>query len=254
MSTPKLVKADVPDDDVTNAPGSASTDARPVREAPPAPPSQSWSQRKASLIGGVALLLLAVVAALANFGAVEAVVTPGDSARTAQDLIASEGLFRWGVIGLMAVAILDIVVAYALMVVFEPVSRSVATLAAVFRVAYATVFVVAISQLVSALSLLGDPDETMRAIGEFHTIWDAGYALFGIHLLLIGYLVYRSGFAPRIIGAMLVVAGLGYLVDKVGAVLVSGYALDVSRVSFVGEAVLIFWLLIKGIRRSPASI
>ena len=72
--------------------------------------------------------------------------------------------------------------------------------------------------------------------------------LFGVHLALIGYLVYRSGFAPRIIGVLLVLAGLGYLIDEIGSVLVSGYSLEISRFSFVGEAVLIFWLLIKGVR------
>jgi len=231
VSTPKL--------------GTASL---PLHEARRAPVSHTWSQRKASLIGGVALFLLAVVAGLANFGAVEALITPGDAARTAQDLSASEPLFRLGIAGLMVVVILDIVVAYALMVVFQPVNRSIAAMAAVFRIAYATVFLVAISQLGSALALLDDPDEALRAIGQFHAIWDAGYALFGIHLLLVGYLVYRSGFAPRIIGVLVVVAGVGYLVDKVGAVLVSGYALEISRFSFVGEAVLIFWLLIKGVR------
>jgi hypothetical protein len=121
-------------------------------------------------------------------------------------------------------------------------------MAAVFRIAYSAVFLVAISQLVSALSLLGDADQALRAVGQFHNIWDASYTLFGVHLALIGYLVYRSGFAPRIIGVLLVAAGLGYLVDEIGAVLVSGYSLEISRFSFVGEAVLIFWLLIKGVR------
>ena len=69
-----------------------------------------------------------------------------------------------------------------------------------------------------------------------------------MHLTLIGYLVYRSGFAPRIIGVLLVLAGVGYLIDEIGSVLVAGYALEISRFSFVGEAVLIFWLLIKGVR------
>ena len=157
-------------------------------------------------------------------------------------------LFRSGIAGLIVVVILDIVVACALLAVFEPVNRSVAIMAAVFRVAYATVFMVAISQLVSALALLDDPDQALRAVGQFHTIWDASYAFFGVHLALIGYLVYRSGFAPRIIGVLLVLAGVGYLIDEIGSVLVSGYSLEISRFSFVGEAVLIFWLLIKGVR------
>ena len=106
----------------------------------------------------------------------------------------------------MVVVVLDIVVACSLLAVFESVNRSVAIMAAVFRIAYATVFLVAISQLVSALALLGDADEALQAVGQFHTIWDASYALFGVHLALIGYLVYRSGFAPRLLGVLLVFA------------------------------------------------
>jgi Domain of unknown function (DUF4386) len=256
MSTPKLAKPQSAADSAPSAPDAPAPSTAPVHrsEAKPAPLNHpAWSQRKASLIGGIALFLLAVLAGLANFGVVEALVTPGDAARTAQDLINSEALFRSGIAGLIVVVILDIVVAYALMVVFEPVNRSVAIMAAVFRVAYATGFMVAVSQLVNALTLLGHADQALRAVGQFQTIWDASYAFFGVHLALIGYLVYRSGFAPRIIGVLLVVAGLGYLIDELGSVLVSGYSLEISRFSFVGEAVLVFWLLIKGVRLRSAD-
>ena len=251
MSTPKLATTHAAVHSDPSAPDAAATSAASSQsgQAKLAPPDHpAWSQRKASLIGGIALLLLAVLAGLANFGVVEVLVTPGDAARTAKDLIDSEALFRSGIAGLLVVVILDIVVACSLLAVFESVNRSVAIMAAVFRIAYSAVFLVAISQLVSALSLLGDADQALRAVGQFHTIWDASYTLFGVHLALIGYLVYRSGFAPRIIGVLLVLAGLGYLVDKIGSVLVSGYSLEISRFSFVGEAVLIFWLLIKGVR------
>jgi hypothetical protein len=258
MSTPQLATTHAAVHSDPSAPAAVATSAVPLQRGPvqvAAPNHPAWSQPKASLIGGIALLVLAVLAGLANFGVVERLVTPGDAARTAKDLIDSEALFRSGIAGLLVVVILDIVVACSLLAVFESVNRSVAIMAAVFRIAYSAVFLVAISQLVSALSLLGDPGEALRAVGQFHTIWDASYALFGVHLALIGYLVYRSGFAPRIIGVLLVLAGLGYLVDKIGSVLVSGYSLEISQFSFVGEAVLIFWLLIKGVRlRRPETL
>ncbi|MEZ0074172.1 hypothetical protein ABH927_003528 [Planotetraspora sp. GP83] len=53
---------------------------------------------------------------------------------------------------------------------------------------------------------------------------------------------------PRVLGILLVVAGLGYLADGIGAVLVSGYSLDIALFTFAGEVVLIFWLLISGRR------
>lgn len=211
------------------------------------------SLRTASLIAGLALLLLAVLAPVATFVAIEPLVTPGDSATTVHDILASETRFRWGIAVLILVAVLDIVVAAALLTLFESVNRSIAVMAAWFRAAYAAVYLVGISQLVVAVTLLGDADQSLRAINAFDTVWHVGLILVGVHLLLISYLAYRSGFMSKVIGILLLVAGLGYVVDGFGAVLSAGYSLDISRFTFVGEAVLIFWLLIKGRRMTDGQ-
>src|SRR5215210_5399851 len=207
------------------------------------------SFRGASLTAGIGLALIIVLAPFGVFGAVGALVTPGDAGRTAQDILGSEGLFRWGIASLILVVILDIVVAAALFTVFEPVNRGVSIMAASFRLAYAAVYLAAISQLVVALGLLGEPDQALRAVNAYDTVWHVGLNLFGVHLLLLGILAYRSDFMPRIFGILLAIAGLGYLADGFGAVLVPGYALDVSRFTFVGEAALMVWLLTKGSRK-----
>jgi len=207
------------------------------------------SQRRASLTAGIALALIIVFAIFGEYGAVAPLITPGDASRTAQDILGSEALFRGGIASLFLVVILDIIVAAALFTVFDPVDRSLSTMAAWFRAAYAAVYLVAISQLVVALGLLGDPDQALRAVDAYDTVWHVGLNLFGVHLLLIGLLAYRSDIMPRIFGVLLVIAGLGYLADGFGAVLVPGYALDISRFTFVGEAALMFWLLIKGSRK-----
>jgi hypothetical protein len=72
---------------------------------------------------------------------------------------------------------------------------------------------------------------------------------FGIHLVLIGYLAYRSGYMAKVFGILLVVAGIGYLVDGFGTVLVPNYSINIAQFTFVGEAALMFWLLIKGTRK-----
>jgi len=133
--------------------------------------------------------------------------------------------------------------------VFAPVNRSLSTMAAWFRAAYAAVYLVAISQLVVALGLLGDPDQALRAVDAYDTIWHVGLNLFGVHLLLLGVLAYRSDFMPRIFGILLVIAGLGYLADGFGAVLIPDYSINISQFTFVGEATLMLWLLIKGSRK-----
>jgi hypothetical protein len=211
------------------------------------------SQRTASLIAGLALLLIVVLAPLGNFVAVQSLITPGDAAKTAQAILNSEALFRWGIASLLLAAVLDMIVASALLVLFEPVSRGVSTMAALFRVAYTAVFLVAIIQLVVALGLLGDPTQAMRAIDAYNTIWLVGLIFFGIHLVLIGYLAYRSSYMAKVFGILLVVAGIGYLVDGFGTVLVPNYSINIAQFTFVGEAALMFWLLIKGTRKDFSS-
>jgi hypothetical protein len=208
------------------------------------------SLRTASLTAGLALAVMAFLAAFGVFGAIGALVTPGDAAKTAVDIAGSQALFRWGIASLILVAVLDIVVAGALFTLFAPVHRSVSLMAAGFRVAYAAVYLVAIIQLVIALRLLSDPAQALRAIDTYNTIWHVGLILFGVHLLLIGYLAYRSGFMAKVFGILLVIAGLGYLVDGFVAVLVPSPVVSIGQFTFVGEVALIFWLLIKGSRKN----
>jgi hypothetical protein len=207
------------------------------------------SLRTASLIAGLALALMAVLAVFGNFVALQPLVTPEDATKTAMDISNSEALFRWGIASLILVAVLDIIVAAALLRLFEPVNRSLAITAAWFRVAYAAVYLVAIIQLVVALGLLGDPEQALRAIDAYGTIWLVGLIFFGINLLLIGYLAYRSGFMSKVFGILLVIAGLGYIADGFLAVLVPDPPISIGQFTFIGEVALIFWLLIKGTRK-----
>ena len=67
-------------------------------------------------------------------------------------------------------------------------------------------------------------------------------------------LVFGSGRRlPRVLGILVIAAGVGYLVDGWGTLLVPNYSLTVGMYTFVGEALLIFWLLWKGIRGADTS-
>lgn len=212
------------------------------------------SLRRASLTAGIALALMAVLAAFAVFGATNPSITAGDAAKTAQDIAQSQTLFRWGIACMIVVVVLDIIVASALRTLFASVNASISNMAAWFRVAYAAVYLVAILQLVIALGLLGDPNQAARAIDAYNTIWLVGLILFGVHLLLVGYLAYRSGFMAKVFGILLALAGLGYVADGFVAVLVSGDTVSVGQFTFVGEVALIFWLLIKGRRLTSPDV
>lgn len=209
--------------------------------------------RSAALTAGIGLLVLAVLAAFANFGVLGGLVTPGDAAATADAIASSERLFRWGVASVYVVAVLDLVVAAGLREVFAAVSPTLSTLAAGFRVVYAGVFLVAISHLAAVLPLAEDADRTLAQVEAFQGVWEASLVLFGAHLVLTGWLAYRSGFMSRIIAVLVAVAGLGYLADSFGAVLVPGFAITVSAFTFVGEVALMLWLLVRGPRLTITS-
>jgi hypothetical protein len=91
--------------------------------------------RKPAVVAGVGILLISVLAGLANFGAVEGLVTGGDATKTALDILAAEGLFRLAI----SAFVLDAVVAWGLYAFFKPVSRDMPLLAGRLRLAYAAV-------------------------------------------------------------------------------------------------------------------
>ena len=212
----------------------------------------TWSQRTAALVAGVALALMAVLAGAGNFGAIVPLVTPGDAVGTAQSISGSPFLFFSGVVSLSVVAVLDVIVAGAFYTVFRPVSRTLSSAAAWMRIIYAALFLIAISRLVVGFSLLDDPHAALPVLESFTTMWVLSQGLFGLSLLLVGYLAFRSGFMARIFGVLLAIAGLGYLADAVGMAVVPGFTAVFAQFMFVGEVAIIFWLLIRG-RRLPAN-
>ncbi|MCU1676466.1 MAG: hypothetical protein JWM93_1224 [Frankiales bacterium] len=218
------------------------------------------SARRSALVAGRGLLALTVLAVLGNFGVVQRLVTDGDATRTANDILAAEATFVLGITALFVVVMLDIVVAKALRTFFAPAHRRLAAVAAWLRISYAAIFAVAIGQLFAALSVLHNARhitgsavdqrdaQALLKIEAFEDIWRVSLVLFGLHLMLIGYLAYRSRYALRAIGVLMVIAGVGYLIDSFGGIMADSYSVNVSGVTFIGEAVFMGWLLLKGRR------
>ena len=217
------------------------------------------STRTAALIAGLGLLLMAILAPFANFYVLGNLVVANDAKATTENIMASSGLFRLGIVGFLTVAVLDVLVAWALHILLEPVSRNLSLLAAWFRLLYAAVFALALSPLLGILQLLSAGEslkgleagqlhaQVMLSVGAFRYGWDLSLVLFGFHLLVLGYVVFRSGFMPKWLGVLLGIAALGYLADSFGKFLVPNYNITVAAFTFVGEVVLIFWLLWKGV-------
>lgn len=213
--------------------------------------------RQSGLVAGVGMLLMALLSGFGIFFAGAGLVTPGDAAKTVEDISASEGLFRWGVLSLYGVVVLDVVVAWALFRFFSPVRIGLARLAAWFRLAYGAVFMLAIGQLTGLADLVTAErysgvftaeqiqGQTLLKVDAFDDLWMAGLILFGTHLAILGYLVYVSGYVPRLLGVLLVVAGAGYIFDSVASTVLASPPGTVATVTFLGEFLLAVWLVAR---------
>ena len=214
------------------------------------------SLRTWATIAGIGILLIAAASVFANFLVLEKLVTPGDATATANDIVGSKGLFQAGIIGWLLIVGLDVLVAGALFYVLRPVSRRLAAAAAWSRVLYGTVLVAAVFQMIEALRVLdgrataGRSGQALQKIEAFTDIWNVGLVLFGIHLLLVGYLAYRSAHVPKFIGAFVGLASFGYLFDAVTRVLIDEPAFSLSVITGLGEFVLGVWLVTRGHRIS----
>jgi hypothetical protein len=208
---------------------------------------------------------MAAIAPFVVFGVLGTLVVSGDATETFNNIEASQGLFRSGIAGFLVVIVLDILVAWALYVLLAPVHRSLALLTAWLRVAFAAVFAGALMNLLEAAELVAGAaqstlspeqlsEQVLSSVASFEDGW-AGIALgiFGVHLLVLGYLLVRSADFPGFLGVLVVIAGVGYLFDSFGTILVPDYALTISTVTFVGEALLIFWLFWRAIRGFPSE-
>lgn len=219
---------------------------------------------RAALAAGLGLLLMAVLAGLANFGVLDRLVST-DAAETTTQLLSNQRAFALAIVALFAVVCLDVLVAWALRAFFDDTHRTVALLSAWCRTAYAVVFAVAITHLIAAAGLLHDgaaADEISSSgyahITEFEEIWSLGLILFGVHLLMIGWLAWRSPTVPTWVAVLVAIAGAGYLADSIGAQVSAAYPIQLAAVTFVGEVVLMVWLLVfaarsRGHRRSDVD-
>ena len=227
--------------------------------------SPEIAPRTLALIAGVGLLLIGFLASFAQFGVVKALVVPGDAAATVTNLVASEGLFRAGIAAFLVALVLDIVLAWALYLLLAPVHRTLALLTAWLRVAFAAVFASALIHLLDAALLVSSAEpqalqtelvqaQVLAAASSFSTGFTAiAHGIFAVCNFGLGYLLIRSRDFPAPLGVLMLVAGGGYLADALGTILIPRYALSIGSVTFIGEALLVVWLLARAVKGFPSD-
>ncbi|MGD8719688.1 MAG: DUF4386 domain-containing protein [Candidatus Zixiibacteriota bacterium] len=212
---------------------------------------------------GVLFLVILACSILSMLFVSSRIVVPGDAAATADNIVASESLFRAGIAGEAVVFLCEIALTVLLYALFRPVSKTLSLTAAFARLAMTVLQGVNTLIHITALVLLTDTVHAtafgtdqlnaivlmlFNAYGYGELVWGA---FFGLHCLVLGYLIFKSGYFPRVLGVLMALASLGYLSDSFGSFLFSGYQEELGWIvfitAFVGELPFFFWLLFRGL-------
>lgn len=184
-------------------------------------------------------------------------IVRGDAAETARNIMASESLFRLGVVNLLYNSILGIFLVMALYQVLKVVNRNVAWLMVLFVLVGVPIGMLNELNNLAVLEFLSGADylkvfttEQLQAMAYFF-IWlhsqglNINMIFWGLWLFPMGFLVFKSGFLPKMIGVMLMIACIGYVLQSFAAFL--GYKLSLIFITGWGELMLSLWLVIKGV-------
>ena len=191
------------------------------------------SLRQAALVAGFAYLLDPV--SYAEYSLYPKLVIPGNTEQTVQNIAAHGRIFVAIIFCYLICFIGDVVIAWALYILLAPVNRAVSLLAAWFQLVYAAIALSGLLNLVTVYRLLNTPDY-LTAFGSAQ-----------LHAqVLLGCLIYRSGYIPWILGVILVINGLGWVTDSLSPYLFPNTNLGFISITFVGELFFMLWLLIRG--------
>ena len=184
---------------------------------------------------------------------------PDNIAATVSNIMANESLFRLTILSALLTQVIQIFVVLYLYKVLKPVNKNYAVLMVTFAlVAVPIAMLNELNQIAVLLLLNGagysaffTTDQIQALVALFIDLRSAGINIAGIFwglwLFPMGYLIFKSGFLPKIIGAFLIFACFGYLVDSFIFFLVPDFGITFSEFTFLGELMIVFWLLIKGV-------
>lgn len=199
------------------------------------------------------------------------IAVTGDASATVGHIVASESLFRLGIVAGLLCYTAFLLLPLALYKLLGPVNRSVAALMVALAVASVPISFVNLLNKLDILSLLGGADylraftteqlhaRVMLSLDAYRNGLLVSKIFWGLWLLPFGYLVFKSGFLPRILGALLMAGCLSYLVDFTGRMLFAGYA-ETAIARFImlpatiGEIGTCLWLLIAGTGRRARTM
>jgi hypothetical protein len=211
-------------------------------------------------VAGVLFLLSMVAGFFGELYVPSHIIVSGNAAATAKNIVASNLLFRAGFAAYLVEAVCDISLSLVMYEMLRPVRKDLALLAAFFGLVSTAVFAVAelfyfgTSLIVGGAGYLKSfsPDQ-LNELGLLSLkMYGLGGGIFmvfyGLATLLRGYLIYRSGFLPKALGALLALAGLGFIASNIVLVLAPAYASSLLLLPmFLAVVSMTVWLLVRGV-------
>ncbi|GAB5426447.1 MAG: DUF4386 domain-containing protein [Crocinitomicaceae bacterium] len=215
-------------------------------------------------IAGVLYVIITIAAIIAHMVVPEQLIVAGDATTTASNITSNEGLFRMAIGSELILLLSEVVLSIILYVLLKPVNRMVSLIAAVSRLVMTTIHGLNLLNYFFVLVLLSGADylnvfnteqinSFVMLFLEAHAYGFAiGIAFLIIHVFALGYLIFKAGYVPRILGVLFIFAGFGYLVDSVGILLLPAYETTPALAAIViaiAELAFPIWLLVKGVNR-----
>ena len=211
-------------------------------------------------IAGVLFLISIVAGGFGEFYVPSTLIVSADATATANNLRASQWLFRLGFAGYLVEAMCDIGLTLVLYVLLRRVHEELALLAAFFRLVSTAVFGAAELFYFAATFILGgaaylktfSPDQLNALALLSLKLYGYGGGIFmvfyGIPSILLGYLMFRSGYFPRVLGALMALGGLGFVVRNFLLVLAPAWASSLLLLPMTLAVLpMTVWLLVKGV-------
>jgi hypothetical protein len=223
------------------------------------------SPQRYARIGGVVYLAIIVLGIFGEAIVRGTLVVSGDATATANAIAASESLWRLGIAGDLLMQVLDLPMILLLYVLLRPVCEALALLATFFNLIQTAVLVANKLNLLAPILLLenvGGLDAFSFSAEQLHALsylaikahgygFGVGLIFFGFACLCRGYLIFKSGYLPRILGVLMALAGLSYLVNSLALLLAPALASALFPAvlvpAFVGELSFALWLTFRGV-------
>jgi hypothetical protein len=227
------------------------------------------TNKKTARMAGFLYFIYIVATMIAQVSRTKLIVF-GDAIATAKNILASEWQFRIGFMSDVLAGVLFLLAAWALYVLLKPVNKNIALLFLLLNLGGVAVQCINMLNLYSAVLLLSGADylkvfqtDQLQALAMlFLNLHKNGFMIaqlfYGAWVFPLGYLVFKSGFLPKILGIVLMIECFGWLMYPFQFFLFPSYGV-ISYLSFavgfIGEFSLTLWLLIMGAKdQKPALV